>query len=201
MKRLTFFFLPILFFLQIPSAKAYTGSYGILPGAFGGPSSVQVTRFDLNTEDGVHAIDMGLRYIHSMIVETTEPVDTHILIKEYPEGSDQAFDIIVPQKINDALQQATIYMWAPDAPSLVIRHEHHGAPVTYETATKVIPIQSDDAGNMLWVFSVTSFSSFTPFETISDSLAHGRSYSWTFGISLTVLAMLTIMVPLAFRPR
>jgi len=202
MKWKTFLILLICFgslFFRADILHAYTGIYGIFPPALGGPSHNTVTNFDLNTTEGPATIPMNLYYVQSMVIHTTEPIDSHILIKEYPEGSDTAFDVIVPKKVQDALEYATIYIWAPDIDSLVIEHEHNGAPTVFENATKIIPKEMDGNGNVLWVFTVTSFSSFTLFESIADAANKTTTWSMPFLLALFALLSCSITAPIVLR--
>jgi len=157
---------PILIFTLLASpvgVSAYTGVYGIFPPAVGGPGSVTVTNFDLDTTSGPATIAMNLYYVQSITIETNEPISSHILIKEYPEGSETAFDIIVPQPVQDALIQATIYVWAPDSSSLVVQHEHNNEPTIFETIADSMQTKTLwNMSNMLWLGSLLLLSSLAP---------------------------------------
>ena len=182
--------------------SAYTGVYVIAPTIAGGPNSVNVTQFDLNANAGnglTHAIQTNLTYVQSIVIQTSEDIDSHILIKEYPAGSDQTFDIIVPQPVQNVLVQATVTIWAPDVETLLIRHEHQGEPTTFEAATKVQPTQTDVNGNVLWSFTVTSFSSFTFMQNQETSLVAARTLSVSAVIAIGFLALTSLAAPLALR--
>lgn len=180
-------------------ASAYTGVYGIFPSIAGGPSHTTVTQFKLDTSSGPHTITTGLFYVQSITITTSEPINSHILIKEYPEGSGTAFDIIVPKKVQDALVSATLTIWAPDTETLVVEHDHKGAPIVYEAATKIIPEQIDGNGNVLWSFTVNSFSSFTPFESIAHAMQPDQIFSPSLVLSLLLLILVSAAAPLALR--
>ncbi len=181
-------------------ASAYTGMYVISPNIVGGPSHVSVTQFDVETENASQTttIQTNLNYVQSITIETSREMDSHILIKEYPSGSDQTFDIIVPQPLQNALVRATVTIWAPDIDTLLVRHEHRGEPTTFEPATKIQPVETDAHGNVLWQFTVTSFSSFTFMET-----EHGRQVSraWSAAglMSFLFLAGTSVAAPMALR--
>lgn len=185
--------------LQGSSALAYTGAYGIVGAPIGGPEHITVENFDFETNAENNYTDtvvMGLTYVQSMTITTSGPVHQHILIKEYPAGSDQTFDVIVPQPVQDALVSATVYIWAPDTENLSVRHDHQGVPTVYETATKVEPKMTDQNGNVLWSFTVSSFSSFDYLKTPS-----AKQGSWNFATigAWFLLIWVAILAPAALR--
>ena len=183
-------------------ALAYTGVYGIFPAIVGGPEHVTVENFDFETNEENNYTDtivMGLSYVYSMTIVTDGPIHQNILIKEYPSGSDQTFDVIVPLPVQNALVSATISIWAPDTESLVVRHEHQGEPTTFESAVKVVPTQQDENGNILWAFTVDSFSSFTVMKSAQDALRQSNRWSVSTMASLTMLMITSLVAPLALR--
>ena len=201
-KKLFSLFILTLFgiFGYFNSSLAYTGTYGILPPPVGGPGSVTVTNFDIDTKaNNPQTIPINLYFVQSIVIETNPEIKSNLLIKEYPEGSAQAFDIIVPQPAQDALVQAVVYVWAPDAETLVVQHEHQGEPTIYENANKVLPEISDGSGNVLWSFTVTSFSSFSLLESITDSVQKNYPWQGANGAMLAVILASTLMAPLALR--
>lgn len=182
--------------------SAYTGVYVVSPTVAGGPEHVTVENFDLETNEENNYTDslyMGLNYVESITITTNGPVHQHVLIKEYPEGSDQTFDIIVPQPVQDALISATVTIWAPDVETLLVRHEHKGAPTTYEPATKVQPVLTNEDGNVLWTFTVSSFSSFTFMQNEQTTFMKSRTMSFSAMLSIGFLALTSIAAPLALR--
>jgi hypothetical protein len=179
-------------------AMAYTGAYGAMPAMTGGgPGSSYVNQFDLNTEAGPATILMNMYYVHSMVIETDREIDDHILIKEYPAGSENTFDIIVPQPVQNALVSATVYIWAADTETLTIRHEHSGEPTQYVTASKVQPVTEDGNGNVLWSFTVSSFSSFSFFNPLAQ---HSTWNFFTIG-AWFLLIWFAALAPMALRDR
>ena len=186
-------------FFVVAPAHAYTGSYGILPAPAQGPDSVTVINVDVDTETfNPQAIYVGGSYVEWITIETDPAMVSNILVKEYPPLEGDTFDIIVPQPLQNALVQATVYVWAPDGESLTIEHDHQGEPIVYETATKVLPEQTDGNGNVLWVFTVSSFSSFT---LIDSTGAQNTSIplDMTNMITLLVIALGSVVAPLGLR--
>lgn len=186
---------------SISSASAYTGSYGILPSPVGGPSHITVTNFNVSTTNGTDIVIMNLGYIYSMEIETSPDIDSHILVKEYPSGQGKTFEVIVPQPLQNALVQATVYVWAPDSENLVVEHDHKGAPLSYENATKVDPEITDGNGNVLWQFTVTSFSSFTFMESVHDKVSRETPWAGRNAIYLLLILAATVTAPLVLRQR
>lgn len=140
---------------------AYTGSIGVFPALTDGPNHVTVTNIDINTESQNPAwVTTNLNYVQSVVIETNPPVNTHLLIKEYPSGDTVAFSFIVNQPFQDALVRATVYFWGPDVASLQIYHQHSGAPDELINATKIEPVQRNADNNVLWSFTTYSFSDF-----------------------------------------
>lgn len=182
-------------------AFAYTGTYGVFPTVSGGPSSVTVTNFDLDTSSGSTTITTGLNYLYSITITTSEPIDNHFLVKEYPSGSEKAYDIIVAQKVQDAMTEAVMTIWAPDTESLVVEHDHKGAEIEYVTATKVENSPVDANGNVLWQFTVHSFSSFTPFDTLETAMSSRPRWGHSIFNSLLPLLLVSISAPLILRRR
>ena len=113
-------------------------------------------------------------------------------MKEYPEGEGATrFDFIVQKKFNEALVSATVYVWAPDTDDLVIYHDHDG-DVSEVFPVRVDPLEEDGQGNILWVFTVNSFSSFyvvdsgtpTGYMFMNDYDAEGTSrMDWFVSVS------------------
>jgi hypothetical protein len=182
-------------------ANAYTGIYGIFPSIPGGPAHVTVSQFKLDTTSGPQFIQTSLNYMYSITISTSEPIKSHILVKEYPSDSGTAFDIIVPQKVQDALITATIQIWAPEVDDLVIEHDHKGAPLEYEDAHIVEPPQYDEDGNILWEFTVTNFSSFTPFESLADAMKPRSRWASPLWQSLFPVLSLSLVAPFLYRKR
>lgn len=140
-------------------SSAYTGSFAVMDPIPGGPAHTTVTNFALDTRTtNPQFLLTDLDYVYSVSVQTGSGQVGPFLIKE-ESGSDPAFSFTVPQKINDDLVQAVITIWAPDTPTLSITHVHKGTPVVVE-ASKVGDGQADASGNVLWQFTVTSFSEF-----------------------------------------
>ena len=143
------------------SVDAYTGGFSVIPAIIGGPDHTTVSNFDLNTETtNPQMITPDMNYIHTLIIETSEPITSPLLIKEEPDGEVPAFSITVPSKVQDVLVQATIFFWGPNVDSLTIIHDHNGAEPYPETATKVQPVETDASGRVLWRMTVSSFSDF-----------------------------------------
>lgn len=149
-------------FLGSSTALAYTGSIGIFPPAIGGPEHSTNTLYHFDIDGEPYYLDTPeLFYVEGLEIVTSEPLNNVVLIvKEYPPGDGPTrFDFIVQKKFNDALVSATVYVWAPDADDLVIYHEHDG-DVQEVFPVRVDPLVEDGQGNVLWVFTVDSFSSF-----------------------------------------
>lgn len=196
-----FFIAAIALFSIAAPVSAYTGVYVISPNVVGGPQHVTVTQFDVNTENTnfTTSIETNLTYVQSITIQTDKEMDSHVLIKEYPAGSDQTFDIIVPQPLQNALVSATVTILAPNVDELLVRHEHQGEPTTFEPATKLQPIEPDANGNVLWQFTVTSFSSFTFMGTSAQVQYVRQSMSFAGMLGLCLLACTAIVAPLALR--
>ena len=153
----------VLFVLVLPAVNAYTGSFVISPALPGGPSTKTTTMFDVDTvTSNPQEIITDLEFVYKIIIETVSGQTGPLHVKEYPDGDDPAWDIIVTKPINDDLVKATIYFWAPDSMSdtMTIIHEHTGEPDTFITAYKVTPTVTDADGRILWYFETTSFSTF-----------------------------------------
>lgn len=149
--------------LLLPAVDAYTGSFAFSPALPGGPATKTTTMFDVDTEtSNPQTIVTDLNFVYKIVIETVSGQTGPLHVKEYPDGDDPAWDIIVPKKINDDLVKATIYFWAPDSTSstITIIHQHTGEPDETLTATKVSPTVTDSSGRILWVFETSSFSSF-----------------------------------------
>lgn len=82
---------------------------------------------------------------------------------------------------------------------MVVEHDHQGAPLAYETAEKVSPEITDGNGNVLWVFKVTSFSSFTFMESIHDQIKKEAPWAGFNGAILLVIFGATMAAPIGFR--
>ena len=153
----------VIVLLILPNVHGYTGSFAFSPALTGGPATKETTMFDVDTETtNPQTIITDLDYVYKIVIETVSGQTGPLHVKEYPEGEDPAWDIIVPKKINDDLVKATIYFWAPDSTSstMTVVHHHTGEPDTYLTAYKVSPTVTDSSGRILWYFETTSFSSF-----------------------------------------
>jgi len=153
----------VLLVLLLPTVNAYTGSFIFSPALTGGPSTKTTTMFDVDTvTSNPQEIITDLEFVYKIVIETSTGETGPLHVKEYPDGDDPAWDIIVPKKINDALVKATIYFWAPDSMSdtMTIIHEHTGEPDVFLTAYKVSPTVTDSSGRILWYFETTSFSTF-----------------------------------------
>src|SRR4030042_3414330 len=147
--------------IWIKPANAYTGSIAIFPALTDGPDHTTVFNFDVNTNSqNPVTVTTNLNYVQSIVNETNPPLNSHILIKEYPSGESVAFSFIVNQPFQDALVQATIYFWGPDVDSLQVYHEHGDEPAELINATKIDPIQRNADNNVLWSFTTYSFSDF-----------------------------------------
>lgn len=198
LRVLTFTLTLALGFTTGPLALAYTGAYGIMPAFMGGPDSSYVTQFDIDTENGPATISANLYYVHSLVIETDRELESHILIKEYPTGGESTFDIIVPQPVQNALVSATVFIWGPDVDTLTIRHEHQGDETQYVSGVKVDPVVTNSDGNVLWSFTVTSFSTFSYF----NPLAQDASWNLlTIAGAWLLLIWFTTAAPLAMRHR
>jgi hypothetical protein len=148
------------FLILTKPAAAYTGSIAIFPALTDGPDHTTITNIDIDTESqNPVRVTTNLNYVQSIVIETNPPVDTHLLIKEYPSGESVAFSFIVNQPFQDALVSATIYFWGPDVDSLQISHDHNGI-ITPISATKIQPVEKNAENNILWSFTTTSFSDF-----------------------------------------
>ncbi len=159
-KIIGFFLFAVLF---VNVATAYTGSFVFSPPLTGGPDTKETTKFDVDTvTSNPQEIITDLNFVYKIIIETVSGQTGPLHVKEYPDGDDPAWDIIVPKKINDDLIKATIYFWAPSdsAATITVIHQHTGEPDVTLIATRVSPEVSDGAGRVLYVFETTSFSSF-----------------------------------------
>ena len=156
----------ILMLLFIPNAFAYSGSFATIPSLPGGPTSNTITQFEINTKtDNPQTIYSNLDYVYQIIIQTSTPVKSTLLITENPSSGQQApgsFAFSVPQPVQDALTSATIYFWGPNQESLTIEHVHQGITTEQLTATQVSPQTTDGQGRILWTITTTSFSEFIP---------------------------------------
>ncbi len=185
--------------LTAPTASAYTGSYGIAPATTPGPNTSKNTNIDIDTTAGTQTIIADLQYVYKIVIETSVPLTSHLIVKEYPADSDYTFDIIVnDNNFRENLVRATFYVWAPNVSSLTIVHDHQGAATVYETASKVSPVVTNDDGNVLWEFTVTNFSSFSwpaPAElTVSNNWLNYFNL-----LNLFLIFGATMAAPLALR--
>lgn len=100
-------------FIALEPAMAYTGIFGVFPAVKNGPSGITITQFDFDTTSGLPAsITTNLFYLQSLIIETSPGMVGSFIVKEYPVGSSQRFDIIVTEEVQDALINATLFVWA-----------------------------------------------------------------------------------------
>lgn len=148
------------------AAFAYSGSFATMPALPGGPATNTITNFDIDTRtNNPQTINTNLDYVYQVIIETSTPEKSNLLITENPSSGQQApgsFSFTVPQRIQDALVSATIYFWGPNQETLTIEHVHQGTTTEYLTATKASPETTDGQGRILWMITTTSFSEFIP---------------------------------------
>jgi hypothetical protein len=152
----------VIFFI-LPSVQAYTGNFAFSPPLTGGPDTKETTVFDVDTEtSNPQTIITDLNFVYKIIIETTSGQTGPLHVKEYPDGDDPAWDIIVTKPINDDLVKATIYFWAANSTNttMTVIHQHTGEPDIILTAYKVSPATTDSTGRILWYFETTSFSTF-----------------------------------------
>lgn len=184
--------LVLLCLVSIPVAFAYTGSFAFAPALTGGPDTKTTTMFDVDTGvENPQELLTDLNFVYKIIVETSEPESGPLHVKEYPDGDDPAWDIIVPKKLNDVLIKATIYFWGPSTgTTMTIVHQHAGEPDEYLTATIVSPTVLDASGRALWVFETTSFSSFY----VNHKPDHSLNLPYLFITLITLCSALPVVV-------
>ncbi len=183
----------LIVLLGSASVEAYTGSFALMPAAAGGPDHTTVSNFDIDTGSAnPQMIVLDLNFIESIIIETSEPISGPLLVKEEPEGEQPAFSFTVPQKINDVLIQATVFMWGPDVESLSINHIHNNEPPVAIEATKVQPLEYDENGNVLWRFTTPSFSEFM----VGDKSSPEREFPMVYA---TLIALASISCCILFK--
>ena len=160
--NLGFIIILIFEFIMLASpAKAYTGGVSIFPPLLGGPDHKTVTNFPINTNDAnPQSVITNLNYVQAVVIETNPLIKSHLLISEYPSGDDLAFSFTVPKPFQDALIRAHIYFWGPDVETLQIWHIHKDETPVLITANRVEPVITNPEGDVLWVFTTTSFSDF-----------------------------------------
>lgn len=100
-------------FIVSEPVMAYTGIFGVFPPIENGPSSITVHEFTFDTTGGLPAsITTNLFYLQSVIIETSPGMVGSFIVKEYPAGNSQRFDIIVSDEVQGALINATLFVWA-----------------------------------------------------------------------------------------
>jgi hypothetical protein len=143
------------------SVLGYTGSFALLPPASPGPDNTDVDVFFVNTAtSNPQYIDIDMSYVYAVEITTNGSVAGALIVTERPTSWSPHFSFTVPKKVQEALIEATIYLWAPDNQSLEIWHDHQGDDPYLTTGTKVDPEQTDGNGNVLWSITVYSFSDF-----------------------------------------
>ena len=100
--------------LPLSGASAYTGAFNITPPASVGPTAITITQYNFDTTSGPFTIQIDGFYVESIVITTSIGMVSSLIIKEYPAGSAQHFDIIAPDEVQDALVNAQINFWADE---------------------------------------------------------------------------------------
>ncbi|HEC65937.1 MAG TPA: hypothetical protein ENI23_11650, partial [bacterium] len=188
-KLLIAFIFIVLPLLYPKLVSAYTGSFSIFPPASGGPEHTNVTKFGVNTNlSNPQTISIDLFYVEKITIETDGGQTGPLLIKEHKTGSNIAFSITIPKKIQDSLITATVYFWGPDVDTLQIWHQHKNEDPVLINAIKVEPETTNEDGSVLWSFTTTSFSSFYV-DKIQTSSILDKDIPWIPLIILVTLAI------------